>query len=265
MKKTTQVSFIWLVLSLGVIFFFRWQVEALFRWQYPRLTQLVPTPHFATDLALLSQGSHRLAADITYIQLLQYYGVPEQSHSHDDHEHHDHEHQNHKGRKETTSGFSNHLGDGIYSQLLTYGKRILRLDPFFNGAILEVAGALAFNIQRTEEARELLREAIERDPTFYRYRLYVAAILFRQEGQDRKLLSVLEEAIQYSDCPPLLENILANLYKKYGQFEDALKVYGHMIKTVQEKNPRQDAQRNLVALLHEHPKLVPLAERLLQD
>lgn len=237
--------------SLGALFFFltlmlvsQWRVMASFTWRYPALNKLVASENLAGDLGALLLGAHRLAADIAYIQFLQYYGVPEaqseEKHDHGVHDEHDGHHQ---------------FGGGVYAELKSRATRFMCLDPFFNGAILEAAGALAFNVLRPDEALSYLREAIDLDPSFYRYHLYVAAILYRQEGKEEKLIEKLQEAIKFSDCPPLLQGVLGNLLKKSGRFEEAARVYLHTYETAAADFERDLAMRRLTGLINEHPEL----------
>jgi tetratricopeptide (TPR) repeat protein len=187
-------------------------------------------------------GAHRVAADIAFVQFLQYYGLSmhdpdaEEVDEHDPNHHHDY-------------------AGGPYPKLLEFGQRIARLDPYFNPAILDVAGALAFNQKRTAEALVLLEEAAVLDPSFYRYRLYMAAILYRDKGRDDKVAEVLAEAIQYPDCPLVLKNILANLYVKYGRFADAARVRLHIIETAPVEGDREFSRRKLAQILAKHPEI----------
>jgi len=251
--RNQKPLFVWLFLSALLVVIGKYQVDAKFSWRYPLLNQLIPTEHFSMDLGALALGSHRVAANVGYIQFLQYYGVKEKP----------------KEGKETDedSGHEDHLHDrhkpGGYSLLYPKGERILMLDPFFHSAALEVGAALGFNVQRPDEAIKFLQMASNWDPTFWRYRLYLAAILFKKEERVTEFLGLLDEAIQYSDCPPLLENILANLHKKYGNFKRAGEVYVHIIQTAVNDSDRTSAQNNLLTLLQTHPTLTPHIEALL--
>lgn len=248
---------IWLLTSALWIVLIRSRVEGRFVWQYPKLTDLVITEHYLTDLSSIGLGAHRAAADIAYVQLLQYYGNP--AFAYDDssaepkeeprRHHHNHHHEGH--HHPVTLGTE---GEG-YVRLKEFGRRLLLLDPFFNRAILEVGGSLAFNLDRTGEALDYLHEAADLDPSYYRYKLYIAAVLYKSEGRDQSLINVLEKAIEHPDCPPMLENILANLLKKYGEYEKAAMVYLHMVQTVPKESDREHAKESLVKLIQNHPNL----------
>ena len=151
-------------------------------WRFPPLTDLSVTDHYLTDLGAIMLGSHRLAGDLAYIQFLQYYGVPE-------------------GEEEEEEGKFHDFAAGVYPRLRELATRYLRLDPYFTTPVLEAAGALAFNQKRVDESLALLREAITRNPEFFRYHLYVSAILYKQQGKDEAMVGLLEEGMKYSDCP----------------------------------------------------------------
>src|SRR5206468_2322428 len=68
-----------LVFSMVLIAFSSSQIRRRFEWRFPVLTDLVVTENYTGDLGALLLGSHRLAADLAYIQFLQYYGEEKQS------------------------------------------------------------------------------------------------------------------------------------------------------------------------------------------
>src|SRR5881398_3042552 len=94
-----------------------WKINAKLLWRYPDLTELVVAEHYAEDLGALLLGSRRLAADLAYIQFLQYYGTPSQGGQEEENEpphHHP------------------HFDGGNYPRVKEMGTRLLRLDPFFH-------------------------------------------------------------------------------------------------------------------------------------
>ncbi len=233
-----------LIIFVSLVILAQWRIESRFRWPFPALSELEVSENYAGDLGALFLGAHRVAADIAYIQLLQYYGMGEDERK--------------VGRPTLVTPWGHHISDdeaGVYPRLKEKAVRLLRLDPYFNAAILEAAGALAFNQVRIDESLELLREAIQRDPSFYRYHLYVAAILYRSKGNDAELIKTLEEAMNYNDCPPLLQNILGNLLKKTGRYEESARVFIHIIQTGAREADRNTARQKLVEILQEHPDL----------
>ncbi len=238
--------YLYLALSALLGALARQRVESRLEWRYPALNELVVTENYTQDLGALFLGARRLGADLAYIQFLQYYGLRKKEHDHEEH-----------GHAKRGPGIIDEFVGGVYPLLLEKARRTLRLDPFFNGAILEAAGALAFNQWRPDEALALLEEAIRRDPHYYRYHLYASAILYKNENQDSKLIDTLKEAIKYPDCPPIFQGILGNLLRKYGAYADAAKVYLHMMETSPYDYQRHDARKRLTRLLQEHPEIGP--------
>jgi tetratricopeptide (TPR) repeat protein len=200
-------------------------------WRYPPVNSLVVSENYAGDLGPILLGSHRLAGDIAYIQFLQYYG-----------------------EEGNSAGEGLNFGKGRYPRTYELGTRIMRLDPFFNSSILEVAGSLAFNLNEATQGLELLGEAVKLDPAFYRYRLYMAAILYKNVKKDDRLIGTLEEAIKYPDCPVLLQHVLGNLLKKSGDYMRAGYVYRHILETSKRDADKETAATSLKRLIAEHPE-----------
>lgn len=247
MARVQKSLWLWLGIWIFLTGFAQYQISRRFEWRYPPLNTLVVTENYTTDVSALFLGAHRLAADIAYVQFLQYYGVREHAgadeHGHDHHEGDGHDH-----------GHAD-FDIGVYPLLKEFGRRIMRLDPYFNAAVLDVAGSLAFNQKRIDEALDVLKEAVTLDPAFYRYRLYVAAILYRHEGQDNKLIDALAEAVRYPDAPFMLKNILVNLYKKQGRFMEAARLYLEMIETAPTELDRESTQQKLADLVEKYPQI----------
>ncbi len=244
MARVHKSLWLWLGLWVFLAGFAQYQINRRFEWRYPPLNTLVVSENYTTDVSALFLGAHRLAADIAYVQFLQYYGVREDASEQDGHHMDD-------GHGHSHADFDS----GLYPRLFEYGRRIMRLDPYFNAAVLDVAGSLAFNQKRIDEALNVLHEAVALDPAFYRYRLYMAAILYRNEGQDNKLIDALAEAVRYPDAPFMLKNILANLYKKQGRFMEAARLYLEMIDTAPTALDRSNTEQKLLKLVAAHPEL----------
>jgi tetratricopeptide (TPR) repeat protein len=124
----------------------------------------------------------------------------------------------------------------------------MRLDPFFNSAILEGGMVLAFNHQRFNAALDLLKEGLDWDPLYHEYRLYMAVVLYKSHGKDEKLVDLLSQAVQFPDCPVLLERVLANLFIKYGRAEQAAQMFRHIIETAPKETDREEARNRLQRL-----------------
>lgn len=242
MQKTIRL-YLTLILAVFLTGLSQWKLQKNFKWPFPPINQLVVTNQYMTDLGAIFLGARRLAADIAYIQFLQYYGTQEKDHDSDENKIligkvlvHDH-----------TAGH--------YLLNLEFGQRILHIDPYFHSGISSIAVALAYNQRRIEEGLKLLRDAIELDPSFFRYRIYIGAILFKNQGKDLEMASLLEEAVSYKDCPFMLKNILANLYKKLNLWDKALPVYLNMVTTTASPGDRKFAEEKLESLLQDHPEL----------
>ncbi len=228
-------------------------------WRFPAVNELVVTENYLTDVGCLLIGAHRLAADVAYVQFLQYYGLSE--HVAEDEAAEKAEVGPHVDGPPPGMSPDEYIkilrthdkSSGIYPRMLELSTRILRLDPFFNGVILEAAGALAFNQKRIDESLGLLREAIVRDPSYFRYHLYVSSILYKQKGNDTGMIDLLLEAIKYPDCPPMFEMILGNLLKKVGRPLDAAHVFLHTYQTAHKDYEKSDALRRLKLVCAQNP------------
>ncbi len=191
---------------------------------------------FATqDMALVLNGARRLGADLAFIQLMQYYGSAENANPnhprgwhrkpaplhHDEHEEgHNHLHLGSEGNADATNQKSL-----AFPQLLDYTLRAGSLDPRFHFLFLFSSGALAFNLNRGDEAMAVLEEGARGDPGFWRYRLYQGAIAFRKNQEIDKAVANLEQAILDPECPSMIKNILGNIYIKQGNLQRAKDIY----------------------------------------
>jgi tetratricopeptide (TPR) repeat protein len=156
-------------------------------------------------VSLYSLGLRRAAADLGLIRMLIYYGTRE-----DPHEHHEHAHAHNEGK---------HL------ELLPRALAIIDSDPSFTYASLYASGALAFNLDRTEEALQLLQYALSRDPGNFQLRSYVGAVGFHKKGDIKSVIALLEPALEYPDCPTMIKHLVAYLYRKDGRSEKARALY----------------------------------------
>ncbi|MFN0117824.1 MAG: tetratricopeptide repeat protein [Elusimicrobiota bacterium] len=240
MTSRVLFSFVFFPFLVGISQYFLSSHE---NWKYPHLRELVLTEYYSSDMGFVSLGARRLAADVGYIQFLQYYGVREN------------ENKDLVTKIDEQGNRTDFTMRGKYPRLYELGLRYLRLDPFFNHVILEAGGALAFNQSRSEEALSYLREAIVRDPTFWRYHLYATAILYKNSGEDEKLISILENTTKYPDSPVLFKFVLANLFKKIGKIEKAGMLYKSILLTAPSESDRNDARKRIEKLLREHPSL----------
>ena len=156
------------------------------------------------DLGGICLGMRRMTADIAWIAVLQYYGAYDMLYQ----------------------GAEAGSGPGVkHPALKVLVQRAIRLDPYFHFAYLYGAGSLAFNLDRSDEALELLEEGIKYNPTYWRLRLYLAAIVWKKKGQYDNMIPLLEEAIAYPDCPTMVKSCLANIYKARKNYGRALQIW----------------------------------------
>src|SRR3989344_4106081 len=158
------------------------------------------------DFGGLLMGLRRFTADIALLSVLQYYGSRDSIGFEDGHEEH------------------RSFGAGRYPALKDMVLRTVRLDPHFHFAYLYGAGSLAFNLDRYDEALELLQDGIQRNPNYWKFRLYVAAIVWKKKGEYDNMIPLLEEAITYPDCPTLVKSSLANIHKARKNYARALQI-----------------------------------------
>lgn len=171
------------------------------------------------DLAGVAAGMRRLTADVAWISVLQYYGAREEHSEGDAHADEPHD-----------------FAGGSYPALGPMTLRVTRLDPSFHYAYLYGAGALAFNLDRPDEALAILEEAIRYNPTYWKFRLYVGAIAYKQRGQNEQMIALLEDAIRFPDCPTMVKSILANIYEERGNPARSLQIWLDIF-----ENPRGDS------------------------
>ena len=207
----------------------------------PRAFAMVLSPETAVEsVGLLSVGMRRLAADLELIRLLLYYGYEDPAEGRQKHEH------------QAFDFDSEHpelsWGGGSYREFGPRARRILALDPSFSYVALYAAGAIAFNLNRPEEALGLLEEALKADPGNNEYRAYVAAIGFHRKADARRVLSVLEPTLSQPDCPTMIKSMMAFLYKRSGRRFEAIRLYRDIVATSRDAGYRGIARRMLADL-----------------
>lgn len=166
--------------------------------RFPRFSELKAGPYAFSDAALAVAGFRAPAADLAWIQLLQYMAgaLPEVA----DRPGHPYE----------------HIG--------TMSLRVTRLDPSFHRAVLYGAGILAWfgGIERPDEAAELLHEGMRRSPEQPLYPLYLAALSYKKQGDTSRMIALLESSFDLPETPTTVKAILANLRQSRGEHREAL-------------------------------------------
>ena len=172
---------------------------------FPPLATLPSTPYSLQDAALVSAGLRAPAADLAWVQLLQY-----------------------------SAGGLADLEDkpgAAFTYIKPMAERVVRLDPAFHRGYLYGAGVLGWfkNVQQYDDAVDLLREGMRNDPGQPLYSEYIAALAFQKHGDTAKMLAILETAAADPHSPIEMKAILANIYKKQGEYAKALSLWEEML------------------------------------
>jgi tetratricopeptide (TPR) repeat protein len=171
----------------------------------PSLAELEPTPFSFRDSVLAASGMRAMAADLAWVQLLQYMAgnLPEIA--------------DRPGRR--------------HDRVLELSRRVFRLDPSFRRAVLYGASVLGWfeEVDRPAEAALLLEEGIRRVPEEPLFKLYLAALAFKRQGQDEQMVALLERSFDDPTTPSTMKAILASLYARRGEDEKALATWQRIL------------------------------------
>ena len=171
---------------------------------YPPLAASLESPVARlSDFAGIAMGSRKLAADLAWVQTIIYYGTHE----------------------EGTGAEEQENGGGRYPLFLAYCQRVAQLDPNFKYVYYYGSAALGWNLNRLDEAEELLKEGIQAHPKEWRLQQFLAGLAFQKNHNINNLINFLKAFIEEPDCPNLLRSILANIYKKQGRYLEAVSVW----------------------------------------
>ena len=141
-----------------------------------------PLPVGLTRLALGAAlaGEARVAADVAYIDCLQYVGGPMQ--------------------------------DGFYGRAAEYYTEVAWLDPSFKHAVREGISVLGWMLRRPDEAMTLGQRAIAADPKEGRYGAYMAALAFQKHLDPDAVINALRPELARPDVPDMVLRLVGNLY-----------------------------------------------------
>ena len=171
---------------------------------FPPLSTLPSTPFSLQDAALTSAGLRASAADLAWIQLLQY-----------------------------SAGGISELADEAkpFEHMKPMTERVVRLDPSFHRAYLYGAGVLGWfrNVERYDDAVDLLREGMRDDPGQPLYSEYIAALAFQKKGDTAHMMEILVPAAADPRSPIEMKAILANIYKTQGEYAKSLAIWEDML------------------------------------
>jgi tetratricopeptide (TPR) repeat protein len=167
----------------------------------PPLSELPSTPFTTRDAAFASAGLRRAAADLAWIQLLQYAG---------------------HGLDEIKDGRESSL-----PSLLPLALRVVRLDPSFKRGYLFAASILGWapEVNRPDQAVALLEECLRREPGEKLCSLYLGALAFQKKGDTGRMVSLLESTLDDPRAPLMMRPLLANIYKERKEYAKALKLW----------------------------------------
>jgi tetratricopeptide (TPR) repeat protein len=210
------------------------RMRRLYEPRFPHLAELKTGPFAFQDAALAVAGFRAPAADIAWVQLLQYTagGVPELP----DRPGHPYEH------------------------LATLSLRVTRLDPSFHRATLFASGILAWfhGIERPDEAAELLNEGMHRSPEQPLYALYLAALAYKKVGDTDRMVALLESSFDLPETPSTMKAILANLRQSRGENREALALWERIRDSERDHSEHARAKAKIAELkdllARPHPK-----------
>jgi hypothetical protein len=229
-------------LALATILFAGAASRAIPRPDYPQADKINPAPGTELeDAAFLGMGLRQLAADINFIRLLQYYGRIDETGNYEmdpdevkngsaalsPDELKYNEYYMYGLTKYALSGFDG----GIYREMKSRTLHIIALNPYSTYAPLYSAGALAFNLDRPDEALDVLFAAKRYLPDEWKYNAYIAAIGYSKAKDPRKVADALDKTVGEPDCPALLKQQAAFLNKKIGRYARALEIYEDIERT----------------------------------
>ncbi|MCM2305091.1 MAG: hypothetical protein NDJ72_10340 [Elusimicrobia bacterium] len=192
--------------------------------RFPPLSELKAGPFAFQDAALAAAGFRAPAADLAWIQLLQYAAgsLPE---------------------------YADHAGHP-YEHLSTLSLRVTRLDPSFHRAVLFSAGMLAWfhGVERPDEAAELLNEGMRRSPDQPIYALYLAAIAYQKQGDTGRMIALLESSFDAPETPSTMKAILANLRQSRGEHREALALWERIRASERDRSEHARAKAKIAEL-----------------
>jgi tetratricopeptide (TPR) repeat protein len=198
-----RLSWEWWV-GVMLLCFFSLQLARRYHDPFPALNVSLSTPESSLqDLGGIALGARRLTADVAWIQTLEYYGTPEEGQSESD--------------------FEN--GIGQYPEFLHYCQRVARLDPYFIFIYYYGGAALGWNLNRLDEAEELLKEGVGYNPKEWRLQQYLAGLAYQKNHDVKNLTLFLESFVNGPDCPNMVRGLLANIYKKQHRYEKSIQIW----------------------------------------
>lgn len=185
---------------------------------------------------LWSLGMRRIAAELGFVRALVYFGT------------HEDELEGHEGHEEGTAHAHAHdLVVGRYEELLPRFKRILALDPYWTHPVLWGAGALAFSLDRPDEALAVLDLGLKARPADAKMLATVAAVGFQKRGDLSQALERLMPVVDSGEAPTMLKNIAAYMNERAGHRDTARRLYREILDS-RDLSYHDNAERGLTRL-----------------
>ncbi|MDA8244773.1 MAG: hypothetical protein M0025_11735 [Elusimicrobia bacterium] len=210
---------------------------------YPPLSELrSPQGGAGEDMLALALGARRLAADLWFVRLMQYYGTRELQEGEAEEPYAWLLPRKPGGQDED---FHAENGEGRYPEFLPLALHVMRLDPGFSAAGLYAAGSLAFNMDRPAEAEQVLRLGIRYRPDDWKYATLLAAIGYSRSSSPEEVARAIKPLLAEKDCPVMLKQLAAFLDKKAGDYAGAAAVYADIAATSRDAAYVANARREL--------------------
>lgn len=193
-------------------------------------TKLPIDKFFVIDSIGIILGIRKLVSDLAWIQLLQYYGGPPpedyEKHIKKNHIHHEN-HTEHMTK----------IQPGKYKKLLDYCRRVTILDPLYSYVYFYGIGALAWNLERPDEALQYAEEGLknlefqkyDNNSDYWEVVKYQQAIYYKLGGKYKEMLDKIKVIVEGGKAPNLVKAILANLYKKFGFYKESLNIWYQLL------------------------------------
>jgi tetratricopeptide (TPR) repeat protein len=169
----------------------------------PMIASMQSSETHLSDVLGVALGLRHAAADIAWIETLQYYGT----------------------REFDMPEFVSINGGGRYSRFLRLCQRVARIDPFFTYIYYFGGSSLGWNLNRPTEAEILIRQGIAANPHEWRLPQYLAAMAYQRNHNVVGLEHFLEILVQDPQTPLIVKGLLANIYKKQGEYDKAIQMW----------------------------------------
>lgn len=185
----------------------------------PRLTDgaelsLFPTGPWVRPATL---GRHRLAADLAWLEAIQYYG-------------------------------RHRRGDRAYPYAETLFRTLTDLDPGFEGAYVFGALVLHSDVKRPEAARALLRKGIQRNPASWRLVFEYGFHRYLESRSNEEATLYLARAAAMPGAPEWVGRLAAYAAGSAGQHALAIELWRQVLRQSANEEIRRIARRYLTDL-----------------